>query len=122
MADYRDRDVDGEVVDNPVRAFVSSSSTGIHTLKAVTSDGDGIQHTHVMGEYRTAGEAQEKVDAYNESMLEEIPDARPAAAPVLNSSEKDQETAALKKYIQANPADLSMKDMYPAIHKELHGE
>lgn len=104
MADYRDRDVNGVVVENPHRAFVSMSSTGVATLKAVTADGNGIETIHTMGEYANAEEAQAKVDAWNDTIMQPA-----AASPAvysgkveLSAAEKDEYARALDTHDKAN--------------------
>jgi len=102
MADYREVNVNGDVVENPHNAFVSSSSTGVHTIKAVSSGLDGVEVVHVMGEYLSREEAQAKVDAFKKSMVTVIPDNTPTKRAELTPTEQDQYAKALDDHDRAN--------------------
>ena len=104
MADYRNRDVDGNVIENPHDAFVSSSSTGIHTINAVTIDpSTGTQYTHKMGEYTNRDEALGKVEAFKQSMMGKPP-VNPSSNNIDSLSASEQLTldAALDEHDRAN--------------------
>jgi len=121
MADYREKSADGTPLDNPHSAHVSSSSTGVHTIKAVTTSASGESTVHNMGEYLDYDEAKGKVDEFNKTRVTELPDARPAEKPVLTAKQNDEHLQSIREHIRVNPNDTSMKQMYPEIYKAIHG-